>query len=81
MIPTPPRSWIPWYLRVAALCLGAVIAMYVVALYVYGVKFVDLVSSLRPEPEKPVVAHDPPPPPSEPGIVTFSIGPPKPPTH
>ena len=81
MMPTPPRRWIPWYLRAAALGLAAGGAVYIIALYVYGIRFVDLVSSLRPPPDKPAIAHDPPPPPSEPGVVTFSIGPPKPPAH
>jgi hypothetical protein len=85
MMPPPPRHWIPWYLRVAALCLAGVGALYVIVLYAYGIRFVDLVSSLRPPPEKPVAAHDPPPPPHEPGVVTFSIGSPsapaKPPAH
>ncbi|HLZ66166.1 MAG TPA: hypothetical protein VKQ29_08035 [Aliidongia sp.] len=79
MIAPPPRHWIPWYLRLTALGFAAIGALYVIVLYAYGIKFVDLVSSLRPPPDPPVVAHDPPPPPSEPGVVTFSIGQPKPP--
>ncbi len=81
MTPPPPRKFIPWYLRVGALVLAGFIATYVIVLYVYGIKLVDLASKLRGAPEAPIVAHDPPPPPSEPGVVTFSIAPAKPPAR
>ena len=79
MLPAPPRKFIPWYLRVGALVLAGFIALYVVVLYVYGIKLVDLASKIGAMSEQPAVAHDPPPPPSEPGVVTFSIEPAKPP--
>ena len=81
MTPPPPRKLIPWYLRLGALVLAGCIATYVIVLYVYGIKLVDLVTKLRGEPEAPVVAHDPLPPPSEPGVVTFSIAPAKAPAR
>ena len=81
MTPPPPRKFIPWYLRLGALVLAGFIALYVIVLYVYGIKLVDLASKIGELSEKSVVAHDPPPPPSEPGVVTFSIAPAKPPAH
>lgn len=79
MTPPPPRKFIPWYLRVGALVLAGFIATYVIVLYVYGIKLVDLASKLGEMSEKSAAAHDPPPPPGEPGVVTFSISPAKPP--
>ena len=84
MTPPPPRKFIPWYLRVGALVLAGFIATYVIVLYVYGIKLVDLASKiadLSAQNQPAVIAHDPPPPPHEPGIVTFSIAPAKPPAH
>ena len=81
MTPPPPRKFIPWYLRVGAFVLAGFIATYVIVLYVYGIKLVDLASKLRAAPEAPVIAHDPPPPPGEPGVVTFRIAPAKPPAR
>jgi hypothetical protein len=81
MTPPPPRKFIPWYLRLGALVLAGCIATYVIVLYVYGIKLVDLAQHLRAAPEPPVVAHDPPPPPSTPGVVTFSIAPAPPPAR
>jgi len=84
MTPPPPRQFIPWYFRVGALVLAGCIATYVIVLYVYGIKLVDLASKigeLAGQNQPAVIAHDPPPPPQEPGIVTFSIAPAKPPAH
>lgn len=81
MISPPPRTPIPWYFRVGALVLAGCIATYVIVLYVYGIKLVDLASKIGEMSETPAIAHDPPPPPQEPGVVTFSIAPAKPPAR
>jgi len=81
MTPPPPRKLIPWYLRLGALVLAGCIATYVIVLYVYGIKLVDLASKISELSQRTVIAHDPPPPPREPGVVTFSIAPSKPPAH
>jgi len=81
MTPPPPRTFIPWYFRVGALVLAGCIATYVIVLYVYGIKLVDLASKISELSQMPVIAHDPPPPPQEPGVVTFSIAPSKPPVR
>jgi hypothetical protein len=85
MTPPPPRKFIPWYLRLGALLLAGCIATYVIVLYVYGIKLIDLASKIGEMAARHEVAHDPPPPPHEPGVVTFSIGSPsapaKPPAH
>lgn len=81
MTPPPPRQFIPWYFRLGALVLAGCIATYVIVLYVYGIKLVDLASKIGELAEQSVVAHDPPPPPAEPGVITFSIAPAKPPAH
>jgi predicted amidohydrolase len=66
---------------VGALVLAGCIATYVIVLYVYGIKLVDLASKISELSQVPVIAHDPPPPPQEPGVVTFSIAPAKPPAR
>jgi hypothetical protein len=83
MTPPPPRVFIPWYFRVGALVLAGCIATYVIVLYVYGIKLVDMASRISEmsQQQQPVAAHDPPPPPQEPGVVTFSIAPVRPPTR
>ncbi|MDB5362258.1 MAG: hypothetical protein JWO51_3555, partial [Rhodospirillales bacterium] len=69
MTPPPPRKLIPWYLRLGALVLAGCIATYVIVLYVYGIKLVDLASKISELSQRAVIAHDPPPPPREPGVV------------
>ena len=81
MTPPPPRKFIPWYLRLGALLLAGCIATYVIVLYVYGIKLIDLASKIGEMAARQSVAHDPPPPPQVPGVVTFSITPAKPPAH
>lgn len=82
MTPPPPRKFIPWYLRLGALLLAGCIATYVIVLYVYGIKLIDLASKIgEMAAAQHDAPHDPPPPPHEPGVVTFSIGSPAKPTH
>jgi len=79
MTPPPPAKFIPWYLRLAALIAAGCIATYVIALYLFGIELMHLASHIGELAAQSVVAHDPPPPPHEPGVVTFSIGQPSPP--